>query len=98
LCIDRARTAAGSTGRGCKNGWCCPTRAHVALILIDGVVDLPNTREMMPNKPDDAFVDPAGVAEIAFQLCRLAFTSISFNRVGFPNVGALDGARTVGRF
>ncbi len=47
-----------------------PQGVHVALIVIDGVVDLPNTRAMMPGKPDDAFVDPAGVAEIAFQLCR----------------------------
>jgi NAD(P)-dependent dehydrogenase (short-subunit alcohol dehydrogenase family) len=47
-----------------------PEGIHVALIVIDGVVDLPGTRAMMPDKPDDAFVDPAGVAEIAFQLCR----------------------------
>jgi NAD(P)-dependent dehydrogenase (short-subunit alcohol dehydrogenase family) len=33
-------------------------------------VDLPSTRAAMPDKPDDAFVDPAGVAEIAYQLCR----------------------------
>ena len=45
-----------------------PAGIHVALIVIDGVVDLPNTRAAMPNKPPDTFVDPAGVAEIAFQL------------------------------
>jgi len=47
-----------------------PEGVHVALIVIDGVVDLPSTRAAMPDKPDDAFVDPAGVAEIAYQLCR----------------------------
>jgi hypothetical protein len=41
---------------------------HVALIIIDGIVDLPRTRKAM--RPDDAFVDPTGVAEIAYQLCR----------------------------
>jgi NAD(P)-dependent dehydrogenase (short-subunit alcohol dehydrogenase family) len=47
-----------------------PEGVHVALIVIDGVVDLPGARAVMPDKPDDVFVDPAGVAEIAFQLCR----------------------------
>jgi len=47
-----------------------PEGVHVALIVIDGVVDLPSTRAAMPDKPDDAFVEPAGVAEIAYQLCR----------------------------
>jgi NAD(P)-dependent dehydrogenase (short-subunit alcohol dehydrogenase family) len=46
-----------------------PAGIHVALIVIDGVVDLPKTRAAMPNKPPDTFVDPAGVADIAFQLC-----------------------------
>ena len=45
-----------------------PDGIHVALIIVDGVVDLPRTRQAMPGKPDDAFVDPAGIAEIAFQL------------------------------
>ena len=32
----------------------------------------------MPGKPDDAFVDPAGVAEIAFQLCEQPRRAWSF--------------------
>lgn len=55
-----------------------PEGVHVALIVIDGVVDLPGTRALMPGKPDDAFVDPAGVAEIAFQLCRQQRRAWSF--------------------
>jgi NAD(P)-dependent dehydrogenase (short-subunit alcohol dehydrogenase family) len=46
-----------------------PSGIHVALIVIDGVVDLPGSRKTMPDKPADAFVDPEGVAEIAYQLC-----------------------------
>jgi NAD(P)-dependent dehydrogenase (short-subunit alcohol dehydrogenase family) len=46
-----------------------PSGIHVALIVIDGVVDLPSSRKAMPDKPTDAFVDPEGVAEIAYQLC-----------------------------
>ncbi len=45
-----------------------PQGIHVALIIVDGVVDLPRTRTAMPDKPVEAFVTPAGVAEIAYQL------------------------------
>jgi NAD(P)-dependent dehydrogenase (short-subunit alcohol dehydrogenase family) len=47
-----------------------PAGVHVALIVIDGVVDLPGSRAAMPAKAADTFVDPAGLAEIAYQLCR----------------------------
>jgi NAD(P)-dependent dehydrogenase (short-subunit alcohol dehydrogenase family) len=47
-----------------------PEGVHVALIIIDGIVDLPRTRKAIPERPDDAFVEPAGLAEIAYQLCR----------------------------
>jgi NAD(P)-dependent dehydrogenase (short-subunit alcohol dehydrogenase family) len=47
-----------------------PTGIHVALIIVDGVVELPRTRAAMPDRAPDSFVDPAGVAEIAFQLSR----------------------------
>jgi NAD(P)-dependent dehydrogenase (short-subunit alcohol dehydrogenase family) len=47
-----------------------PAGIHVALIVIDGVVDLERTRAAMPQKPEDFFVDPAGVAEIAWNLTR----------------------------
>jgi NAD(P)-dependent dehydrogenase (short-subunit alcohol dehydrogenase family) len=56
-----------------------PEGTHIALIVIDGVVDLPSTRVAMPDKPDDAFVDPAGVAEIAYQLCRQNRRAWSFD-------------------
>jgi NAD(P)-dependent dehydrogenase (short-subunit alcohol dehydrogenase family) len=55
-----------------------PSGIHVALIIVDGVVDLPRTRQAMPGKPDDAFVDPGGVAEIAFQLTRQERRAWSF--------------------
>jgi NAD(P)-dependent dehydrogenase (short-subunit alcohol dehydrogenase family) len=45
-----------------------PAGIHVSLIIVDGVVDLPRTRQMMPDKPDSFFVKPAGVAEIAYGL------------------------------
>ena len=36
---------------------------HVALIIIDGMVDLPSTRERMPDTPQEAFVSPEGYAD-----------------------------------
>ena len=55
-----------------------PAGIHVALIIIDGVVDLETTRAKMPGKPDAFFVDPAGVAEIAWQLTQQSARAWSF--------------------
>jgi NAD(P)-dependent dehydrogenase (short-subunit alcohol dehydrogenase family) len=55
-----------------------PAGIHVALIVIDGVVDLAKTRAILPNKPDDFFVDPAGVAEMAWQLTQQSRRAWSF--------------------
>jgi NAD(P)-dependent dehydrogenase (short-subunit alcohol dehydrogenase family) len=45
-----------------------PKGIHVALIIIDGIVDTPRTREYMPDKPADAFVSPAALAEAVHTL------------------------------
>ena len=50
-----------------------PAGIHVALIVVDGVVDLEKTRAKMPDKPDDFFVDPAGVARD----CLAAYAAIA---------------------
>lgn len=55
-----------------------PAGVHVALIIVDGIVDLAATREKMPGKPDDFFVDPAGVAETAWLLTRQSRRAWSF--------------------
>lgn len=47
-----------------------PEKIHVANVVIDGVVDLPRTREMLPDKPDDFFVQPSGVADAVWSLCQ----------------------------
>lgn len=39
-----------------------PAGIHVALVIIDGVVDLERTRQAMPDKPDSFFVQPDAVA------------------------------------
>ena len=41
---------------------------HVALVIIDGVVDIPRTRERSPDKPDSYFLKPSAIAETFYQL------------------------------
>lgn len=47
-----------------------PAGIHVGLMIVDGVVDLPRTRKAMPDKADEFFVDPAGLAETAWFLAH----------------------------
>ena len=55
-----------------------PEGIHVALVVIDGVVDLPRTRARLPDKPDDFFVQPDGVADIVRGLVDQPRTAWSF--------------------
>ena len=55
-----------------------PLGIHVALIVVDGIVDIPRTRERMKGKPDDFFISPEGVAAIAADLVRQDCSAWSF--------------------
>jgi NAD(P)-dependent dehydrogenase (short-subunit alcohol dehydrogenase family) len=55
-----------------------PAGIHVALIVVDGVIDLPRTRQMMSTKPDSFFIQPDDVADVAFQLTRQKPSAWSF--------------------
>lgn len=55
-----------------------PQGIHVALVVVDGVVDLPRTRERLKDKPDSFFVQPDGVAAIALDLVRQDRSAWSF--------------------
>lgn len=47
-----------------------PKGVHVALFIVDGVVDLPRTRDRLPDKTDDFFLQPDDVAESMFQVAH----------------------------
>ncbi|MCL4765264.1 MAG: SDR family NAD(P)-dependent oxidoreductase [Hyphomicrobiaceae bacterium] len=47
-----------------------PQGIHVALIVIDAVVDLPRTRRNMPDKPDTFFLKPDDMAASAVWLAQ----------------------------
>lgn len=45
-----------------------PENIHVAYIVIDGVIDIPRTRERLSDKPDDFFLDPDHIAETVYRI------------------------------
>jgi NAD(P)-dependent dehydrogenase (short-subunit alcohol dehydrogenase family) len=59
-----------------KYAW--PHGIHVALVIIDGVVDLPKTRKLLSHKPDDFFVKPDDVASTVFWLTQQPQSAWSF--------------------
>lgn len=69
------RTVAFAQAKGAQRLLCeslarqfWPHGIHVALIVLDGMVDLPRTREFMKDKPDEFFVKPDSVADLAAML------------------------------
>ncbi|MBV6494537.1 MAG: 3-oxoacyl-[acyl-carrier-protein] reductase FabG1 [Turneriella sp.] len=61
-----------------------PMGIHVALIIIDGVVDLPKTRERMKDKPADYFVKPTAVADLASYLAHQDKSAWTFEAEARP--------------
>jgi NAD(P)-dependent dehydrogenase (short-subunit alcohol dehydrogenase family) len=55
-----------------------PKGIHVALIVIDAVVDLPRTRRSMPDKPDAFFLKPDDMAATAVHLAQQPRSAWSF--------------------
>ncbi len=55
-----------------------PAGIHVALLIIDGVIDLARTREMMPDKPDSFFLEPDAIADAVFDVARQQSSAWSF--------------------
>ena len=61
-----------------------PTGVHVALLVIDGVVDLPRTRSRMPGKPDEFFVKPDDIAAAAVALATQPRSTWTFEQIVRP--------------
>lgn len=55
-----------------------PAGIHVALVVIDGVVDLERTRRAMPDKPDSFYVKPDGVAATVHWLSQQPSSAWAF--------------------
>jgi NAD(P)-dependent dehydrogenase (short-subunit alcohol dehydrogenase family) len=61
-----------------------PAGVHVAIVILDGVVDLARTRKMMPDKPDSFFVKPDDVADAVFRLTTQPRSTWSFELEARP--------------
>lgn len=59
-----------------RNLW--PDGIHVALLIIDGVIDLPRTRQRLPDKPDEFFLDPDEIAAAVWNTARQHRSAWSF--------------------
>jgi NAD(P)-dependent dehydrogenase (short-subunit alcohol dehydrogenase family) len=63
-----------------------PSGIHVALIVVDGVVDLPRTRAMMKDRPDEAFIKPDDIAATVLGVVRQPRSTWSFEVEARPFV------------
>jgi NAD(P)-dependent dehydrogenase (short-subunit alcohol dehydrogenase family) len=55
-----------------------PAGIHVAVIIVDGVVDLPRTRAMLKDKPDTFFIKPDDLADSVFHVTEQRRSTWSF--------------------
>ena len=55
-----------------------PRGIHVALVIVDGVIDMPRTREMFAGKPDSFFLQPEAIADTYFHLAHQEPSAWSF--------------------
>lgn len=47
-----------------------PEKIHVAYVILDGIVNLKRTRQLMPDKPDSFFMEPSRIAESVYFLTQ----------------------------
>ncbi len=55
-----------------------PKGIHVALVIVDGVIDIPRTRDFFKDKPDDFFLAPDRIADTVLHLVRQDRTAWTF--------------------
>ena len=55
-----------------------PEKIHVSYVIIDGIVNLERTREAMPDKPDEYFINSADIAESVFFLTQQPSSAWTF--------------------
>ena len=47
-----------------------PQRIHVSYVIVDGIINLERTRKLMPDKPDEFFMEPEQIADSVFFLTQ----------------------------
>lgn len=61
-----------------------PLGVHAAYVAIDAVIDVPWTRKLATDKPDDFFAQPADIAEEVFRIAHQPRSAWSFESVIRP--------------
>lgn len=67
IAFAQAKAAQRSTAQSLARQY-GPDGIHVGYVVIDGVIDTPRTRERMPDKPDDFFLDADDIALTVFNM------------------------------
>ena len=47
-----------------------PERIHVSYVIVDGVIDIPRTRKMLSDRPDEFFLKPSDIADAVWFLTQ----------------------------
>ena len=47
-----------------------PQGVHIAYVIVDAVIDVPWTRKMAPDRPDDFFCQPRDIADSIYHLTQ----------------------------
>lgn len=61
-----------------------PMGIHVAVVIIDGMVDLERTRRAMPDKPDEFYVKPVDIAATVYWLSQQPSSAWTFELEARP--------------
>jgi short-subunit dehydrogenase len=61
-----------------------PAGVHIAVLVIDAVVDLPRTRARFTDKPDDFFIKPDDIATAAVALAKQPRSAWTFEQIVRP--------------
>ena len=56
-----------------------PQGVHVAYVVIDAVIDVPWTRAMFSDKPDEFFIAPAAIADTVWHVAHQDRSAWSFD-------------------
>ncbi len=55
-----------------------PQGVHVSLVIVDGIIDIPRTREMFPELPDYAYMQPAAIADTYYAITQQSRSAWTF--------------------
>ena len=55
-----------------------PKGVHVAYVVVDAVIDVPWTRRAFPDRPDESFIQPSGIADAVHHLVHQERSAWSF--------------------